>query len=440
MNKPVVAIVGRPNVGKSTLFNRIIGARTAIVMDEPGVTRDRHYADTDWSGRDFLLIDTGGYVPNSADVFERAIREQVRISIEEATVILFMVDAKDGVLPIDMDMANMLRKSKKKVILAVNKIDSTKSEMKRHEFHELGLGEPQSVSAISGRNTGDLLDLIIEGFPPFEEEEAPDHMQLAIIGRPNVGKSSITNAILGVERSIVTPIPGTTRDSIDSTITHEGRKITLIDTAGLRRKSKVKDNIEFYSTLRTMKSIQRCDVALCLFDAEEGLLHQDIDVLNEAARLNKGLVIAVNKWDIVEKDSKTADLIVKDIHAKIKMFDYVPVIFVSALTRQRIFKALELCLQVYDERSKRIPTSELNEGILEILRTTPPPSTPTGKQVKVLYTTQVREAPPVILLFANEAKYIPESYRRFVERQIRELWGFVGVPLTVQFRAGDGKK
>jgi GTPase len=436
MNKPIVAIVGRPNVGKSTLFNRIIGARTAIVMDEPGVTRDRHYAETDWSGRDFVLIDTGGYVPDSSDVFESAIREQVRLSIDEATVIVFMVDAKDGLLPMDAELANMLRRSRKKVILAVNKIDSTKSEGKRYEFHELGLGEPHSVSAISGRNTGDLLDVIIEGFPPAVEVEEPDHMQLAIIGRPNVGKSSITNAILGVERSIVTDIPGTTRDSIDSLIEHDGRKISIIDTAGLRRKSKVKENVEFYSTLRTMKSIQRCDVAMILFDASEGLLHQDIDVLNEAARLNKGLVIAVNKWDLVEKDSKTADLIVKDIHAKIKMFDYVPVIFVSALTKQRVFKALELCLRVYDERSKRIPTAELNENILEILRATPPPSTPTGRQVKMFYATQVREAPPVIVLFANEAKYIPESYRRFVERRVREIWGFEGVPLTVQFRSG----
>ncbi len=436
MNKPVVAIVGRPNVGKSTFFNRIVGARTAIVMDEPGVTRDRHYAETDWSGRDFILIDTGGYVPDTSDVFERAIREQVRLSIEEATVILFMVDGKDGLLPMDMELANILRRAKKKVILVVNKIDSSKSESKKHDFHELGLGEPHIVSSISGRYTGDLLDVIIEGFPPSVEEEEPNHLQLAIIGRPNVGKSSITNAILGVERSIVTDIPGTTRDSIDSMIEHEGNTITLIDTAGLRRKSKVKDNVEFYSSLRTMKSIQRCDVAMVLFDAEEGLLHQDIDVLNEAARLNKGLVIAVNKWDLVEKDSKTADLIVKDIHAKIKMFDYVPVIFVSALTKQRVFKALDLCLKVYEERSKRIPTSELNENILEILRATPPPSTPTGKQVKVFYATQVREAPPVILIFANEAKYIPESYRRFVERRIREIWGFEGVPLTVQFRSG----
>jgi GTPase len=436
MYKPVVAIVGRPNVGKSTLFNRIVGGRTAIVMDEPGVTRDRHYAESDWAGKDFILIDTGGYVPDSSDVFEKAIREQVRISIDEAAVILFMVDGKEGLLPMDVDLAQILRRSKKRVVLVVNKIDSTKMEIRRHEFHELGLGEPHIVSAISGRYSGDLLDVIVDGFPDTAEMEAPDHMQLAIIGRPNVGKSSITNAILGTERSIVTDIPGTTRDAIDSTIVHEGHRITLIDTAGMRRRSKVKENIEFYSTLRTLKSIQRCDVALVMFDAMDGLLHQDIDVLNEAARMNKGLVIAVNKWDLIEKDSKTADLIVKDIHAKIKMFDYVPVVFVSALTKQRVFKTLELCLHVYEERQKRIPTSELNNNILEVMRATPPPSTPTGKQVKVLYATQVREAPPVLVLFANEAKYIPESYRRFVERRIRELWGFTGVPLTVQFRSG----
>lgn len=434
MTKPIVAIVGRPNVGKSTLFNRIIGARQAIVHDEPGVTRDRHYGETDWAGREFVLIDTGGYVPESEDVFERAIREQVRMSIEEATVIVFVVDGQNGLIPMDMELANILRKSHKKVILAVNKIDSQKWEMNPPEFYSLGLGDPQPVSAISGRASGDLLDLIVEGFPAPVEEEESDHMSLAIIGRPNVGKSSITNAMLGRERSIVTDVPGTTRDAIDSDLEYNGQRVTLIDTAGLRRKSKVKENIEFYSTLRTIKSIQRCDVALCLLDGSAGLTHQDIDVLSEAVRFNKGVVIAVNKWDLVEKDDKSADQITKEIYAKVKMFDYIPVIFVSALTKQRIFKALDLCLEVYGERTKRIPTSELNDRIIEILRATPPPATPTGKQVKFFYATQVRESPPVIVLFANEPKHIPESYRRFVERQIRQIWAFKGVPLTVQFR------
>ncbi|MCB2206513.1 ribosome biogenesis GTPase Der [bacterium] len=434
MNKPIVAIVGRPNVGKSTLFNRIIGGRKAIVMDQPGVTRDRHYGESDWAGRDFILIDTGGYVPESDDVFERAIREQVRISIEEAAVIVFLVDGQEGLYPIDMELANMLRKSNKKVVLAVNKIDSQKYALNHTEFYSLGLGDPQSVSAISGRSTGDLLDIIVEGFPPPVEEEEEEHLQLAIIGRPNVGKSSITNALLGRERSIVTDVPGTTRDAIDSRLDYKGKRITLVDTAGLRRKSKVRENVEFFSTLRTIKSIQRCDVALCLLDGSEGMTHQDIDVLSEAVRFNKGVVIVVNKWDLVEKDHRTADLITKDIYARVKMFDYIPVIFVSAMTQQRVFKALDLCLEVYEERNKRIPTSELNDRILEILRATPPPATPTGKQVKIRYATQVRESPPVIVLFANEPKYIPESYRRFVTRQIRGIWTFKGVPLTVQFR------
>lgn len=434
MNNPIVAIVGRPNVGKSTLFNRIIGERQAIVHDKPGVTRDRHYAETDWAGREFVLIDTGGYVPDSDDVFERAIREQVRISIEEATVILFVVDGQEGLYPIDMEVAQMLRKAQKKVVLAVNKIDSRKYEQHPAEFYELGLGEPHPVSAISGRSSGDLLDVIVDGFPPPSDEEEVQHMQLAIIGRPNVGKSSITNAIVGAERSIVTDVPGTTRDAVDSTLEYNDRRVTLIDTAGLRRKSRVKENVEYFSTLRTLKSIQRCDVAMCLLDGADGMTHQDIDVLSEAVRFNKGVVIVVNKWDLVEKDHRTADLITKDIYARVKMFDYIPVIFVSAMTRQRVLKALDLCLEVYDERSKRIPTSQLNDRILEILRETPPPSTPSGKQVKVFYATQVREEPPVIVIFTNEPKYIPESYRRFVERQIRGIWSFKGVPLTVQFR------
>jgi GTP-binding protein len=434
MGKPIVAIVGRPNVGKSTLFNRIIGIRQAIVMDEPGVTRDRHYAETDWSGRDFILIDTGGYVPDTDDVFERAIREQVMLSLEEATVILFVVDGRDGVHPMDEEISLLLRKSEKKVILAVNKIDSAKYDLLVNEFYSLGLGEPWPVSALSGMRSGDLLDEIISGFPELDEEEDEQHLHLAIIGRPNVGKSSLTNALLGRERSIVTDIPGTTRDSIDTTITWHGRRITLIDTAGLRRKSRVKEHIEFFSAIRTLKSIQRCDVALCMIDGEVGMTHQDIDVINEAVRYNKGLVIAVNKWDLVEKDTNTAKHITDEIYARIKMYDYVPVIFISALTKQRIHKVLEMCEHVYGERGKRVATSELNDRILDILRSTPPPATPTGKQVKIFYATQVREQPPVIVIFANEPKFIPESYRRFVTRRIRELWGFTGVPVTVQFR------
>jgi GTPase len=434
MSKPIVAIIGRPNVGKSTLFNRLVGGRPAIVMDEPGVTRDRHYAEADWSGREYLLIDTGGYVPDSSDVFERAIREQVQLSIDEAAVILFVVDGRDGLLPMDHDIAQLLRRHRKKVVLCVNKIDQGQPGNAPAEFYELGLGTPWPVSAINGRHSGDLLDEVISHLPEALPEEDPSTMRLAVIGRPNVGKSSFVNAITGTQRSIVTDIPGTTRDAIDTAFTWQGRPITLVDTAGLRRRSKVKENVEFFSSLRTMKSIERCDVALCLVDASEGLLHQDIDVITEAVRFNKGVVIGINKWDLLEKDSMTSHRIEEDIRLKVKMYDYIPVIFISAETRQRVHKAVELCLSVHDERCKRVPTSELNDRILTVVHETPPPATPTGRQVKIYYATQVREAPPVIVLFANEPKYIPESYRRFVTRRIREFWGFDGVPLTVQFR------
>ena len=437
MSKPLVAIVGRPNVGKSTLFNRIIGNRRAIVHDEPGVTRDRHYATTDWAGREFMLIDTGGYVPDSPDVFEKAIREQVEISIEEANVVLFLVDAQQGVHPMDEEIAQLLRRSGQPVLLAVNKVDSARYELETAQFYSLGLGDPVPVSAISGRLSGDLLDLLVEGFPEHVSDEELDTMRLAIIGRPNVGKSSITNALLGRERAIVTDIPGTTRDALDSLLKYHGTDITLIDTAGLRRRSKVKETIEFYSTLRTLKSIEQCDVALCLIDATAGLTHQDTDVINEAIAHRKGVVIAVNKWDLIEKDSNSAARVEKDIHERLKMHDFIPVITMSALTKQRAHKALDICIAVHGERRKRVSTSELNDKLLEIVHETPPPSTPSGREVKISYATQVRESPPVFVLFTNEAKHIPESYRRFVERAVRRLFGFEGVPIAVQFR---GKK
>ncbi len=435
MPKPIVAIVGRPNVGKSTLFNRIIGERRAIVHDEPGVTRDRHYAESDWAGHEFILIDTGGYVPDSSDVFEKAIREQVLMSLSEADVVIFVVDSREGILPLDEEIATLVRRHARRVVLAVNKIDSEKLEEGIHDFHSLGLGEPHAVSAISGRMTGDLLDQVVEGMHTASDEETERPFQLAIIGRPNVGKSSITNAFLGTERSIVTDVPGTTRDAIDSVLKYHGQEITIIDTAGLRRRSRVKENIEFFSTLRTLKSIQRCDVALILIDATIPITHQDFEIISEAVKMNKGVVIAVNKWDLIEdKDSNTAKLLERDIFERIKMFDYIPVMFVSAMTKQRLYKLLDLCIEVHDERRKRIPTSLLNDTLLEVVRETPPPATPTGREVKVYYITQVREQPPVIVLFTNEPKYIPESYRRFVERAVRTHFGYKGVPLTVQFR------
>jgi GTPase len=434
MAEPIVALVGRPNVGKSTFFNRLIGARQAIVYGEPGVTRDRHYGESDWIGRDFIVIDTGGYVPDSDDVYEKAIREQVKHSIEEAAVVVFLVDAREGVMPMDEEIALVLRKHTTNVLLAVNKVDSENYDNEVAQFYSLGLGKPYPISAISGRSVGDFLDAVVNLIPAQEQKENTTLFNLAIIGRPNVGKSSITNAFLGKTRSIVTDIPGTTRDAIDSVLKYYGEEILLVDTAGLRRKSKVRENLEFFSTLRTLKSIQRCDVALVLIDATVGITHQDIAVLDEAVQFNKAAVIGINKWDLVDKEDTDAKTMIKEIYERIPMYSYIPVITISALTKQRIFKALEQCKTVFEERKKRIGTSELNDHLFEILRQTPPPSTPTGKYVKFYFATQVRAAPPVIILFVSEPKFIPESYRRFVEKQIRAKFGYEGVPLTVQFR------
>ncbi|MAT38475.1 MAG: ribosome biogenesis GTPase Der [Ectothiorhodospiraceae bacterium] len=434
MAKPIVAIVGRPNVGKSTLFNRLIGRRQAIVFGEPGVTRDRHYGESDWTGKEFIVIDTGGYVPDSSDVFEEAIREQVKQSIGEADVAMFVVDGRDGIMPMDEEIAGILRKHAKRVILVVNKIDSEKQDAETGQFYSLGLGDPYPISAVSGRSVGDMLDAVLAEVQEFSGEDEDAYMHLAIIGKPNVGKSSLTNAFLGFDRSIVTDIPGTTRDSVDSVLKYYGKKIILVDTAGLRKKSKVKENIEFFSTLRTLKSIQRCDVALMLMDAVEGVTHQDLDVLGEAIQYKKGVVIALNKWDLVDKEDEELHKFREKIYERLPMHTYIPVISTSAETKQRIYKALETCIEVFEERKKRIETSALNDFLFELLRQTPPPSSPTGKETKFYYATQVKGSPPVLLLFMNETKFIPDTYQRFVEKQIRGKFGFTGVPLTVNFR------
>lgn len=435
MSRPIVAIVGRPNVGKSTLFNRLIGHRAAIVHAQPGVTRDRHYADADWAGKHFTLVDTGGFVPDSSDVFEAAIREQATISIEESDVVIFLVDAVSGILPMDEEIAMVLRKSGREVLLVVNKVDNEKREIDVAPFYALGLGDPYPISALGGRRIGDFLDTLTEKFPAHMYDETPiEQMHLAVIGRPNVGKSSLVNAFLGKQRAIVTDIPGTTRDAIDSTFSYHKKEIVLIDTAGLRRRSKIKENIEYFSTLRTIRSIARSSVTLFLIDAQIGLTHQDIDVLNEAAKLKKGIVICVNKWDLIEKETNTARQFEIKIYEVVKMFDYIPIIFISALTKQRIAKALDACLAVHEERSKHILTSDLNDAVQEIIQRTPPPATPIGKEIRINYATQVKSAPPVFVLFTNEPKHIPESYRRYIERQLRDRYGFMGVPLTLQFR------
>ncbi len=434
MVEHLVAIVGRPNVGKSTLFNRIVGERSAIVHDLPGVTRDRHYARAEWAGKQFSLVDTGGFVPASEDVMETAIREQAQIAIEEADIILFLVDAKDGLLASDREIAAILRKSSKPVILVVNKVDGEKGEAGLGDFYSLGLGDPYPASALGGRRIGDLLDLITEKISPGKggEEEDP-RLKIAIIGKPNVGKSSLVNALLGKARHIVTSIPGTTRDPIDAVLKYQGDELILVDTAGLKRRSKIKESIEFYSTVRTLKSIERCDVALVLLDAEQGLEHQDLRIIETAVERKRGVVIAVNKWDLIEKDALTAKAYEKALKERLRQYDFLPVIFISALTRQRIFKVIDLVRTVDAEQRKRIPTSDLNELLGTEIRQRPPHSK-SGKEIKVNYVTQVKIKPPVFTFFCNNPSLIDEGYRRFLENRIRDHYAFIGVPLVLAFK------
>ena len=350
----IVAIVGRPNVGKSTLFNRIIQKKEAIVEDTPGVTRDRIYGKSEWSGKDFILIDTGGFVPGSEDKIERAIREQAFIAMDDADSIIFVCDGRDGVTPFDLEIAKMLRTSKKPVTLVINKCDNAVQDGYSYEFHKLGLGEPYPISSISGRSTGDFLDAVVANLDSEDPDADDERVKIAIVGRPNVGKSSLTNALLGKERSIVTDIPGTTRDAIDSVLKYYGEEFVLIDTAGLRKRSQIKENIELYSILRTTRAIERCDVAVIVIDGERGLEDQDKKIINQVDEAGKGMIFAVNKWDLVEKDGKTADQITKLFYSEMKMYDYVPVIYISALTKQRINKVVEYAKEIQIKRSTRL--------------------------------------------------------------------------------------
>lgn len=434
MKIPLVAIVGRPNVGKSTLFNRIVGKREAIVDDQSGVTRDRNYAESEWAGKKFRMIDTGGYVPDSKDLFETAIREQVEVAISEADAILFITDVRDGVNPMDHNITDMLRSSGKRFYLIVNKVDSEKFEVAATEFYSLGIENIYDISALVGRKLGDLLDIVTENFPDYNDLTPDTRLKIAIIGRPNVGKSSLTNALLGYDRSIVTEIPGTTRDSLDSVLKYYGEEIVLVDTAGLRKKKKVQESIEYFSNIRTLKAIGECDIAVVMIDANYGLEKQDQKIIDEVVRWRKGLVLAVNKWDLLEKETNTARDFELTMREKMGSVDYAPVIFISALTKQRIFKLVDLCKKIGQERKKKISTSELNDILLPEIEKNSPPATHTGREVKIKYITQVGDYYPIFIFFCNYPKEIADHYKRWLEKLIRRKFGFEGVSLTLTFK------
>ena len=450
----VVAIVGRPNVGKSTLFNRIIGKRVAIVHHTAGVTRDRNYGEAEWTGRKFFLIDTGGFVPDSDVEFNKHIREQIIVALGEADKVIFVLDGKNGIHPVDREIANILRKNLngKEIILAANKVDNDSRELDAVDFFSLGLGEPYCVSALSGKNVADMLDRVVIDCPPADEEEkVDDRIKFAIVGRPNAGKSSIVNALMKEERNIVTNIPGTTRDSIDSVVKYHGEDVVLIDTAGLRKKSKIKkdESLEFFSTVRTFKAIQRCDVALLVLDATllyenfdkvSDLKHsifkldkQDIRIIEDIMRFKKGLLVVINKWDLIEKGTNTAKIIEQKITEHLRSFNFLKFIFISALTKQRIHRVLDDARLVYEERKKTIKTSELNQYILEEIKRKPHQSI-RGKEVKINYITQLRAAPPVFAFFVNDPKLISDNYKKFLDKKIREHFGYSGVPIELVFK------
>lgn len=430
----IVAIVGRPNVGKSTLFNRLVGMRKAIVNDSAGTTRDRHYGTTDWNGREFSVIDTGGYAVGDEDLFEAEIRKQVVLAIEEADVILFLVEVSTGITDLDAIVADLLRRSSKKVILVVNKVDNNELIYNSHEFYALGLGEPYCISSINGSGTGEVMDAVVAALPEDSKSELPDDLpKFAVIGRPNVGKSSLTNALLGTERNIVTPIAGTTRDSILSRYNKFGMDFYLIDTAGLRKKTKVTEDLEFYSVLRSVRSIETSDVCILMIDATAGIESQDLNIFNLVVRNKKGCVIVINKWDLVDKADRTMKEMTENIRRRIAPFSDVPIIFTSVLNKQRIMDVLQTAVRVYYSRARRIPTSELNEYLLPIIEETPPPSTK-GKYIRIKYVTQLSSPTPVFAFFVNLPQYIKEGYRRYLENKIRERWDFQGVPVQIFFR------
>lgn len=429
----IVAIVGRPNVGKSTFFNRLIQKREAIVDAVSGVTRDRHYGKSDWNGIPFSLIDTGGYVVGSDDIFEQEIDKQVELAIDESDVIVFMVEVESGLTGMDEEVAQLLRKAKKPVFLAVNKVDNAMRQADAVEFYSLGFEKIYPISGINGSGTGELLDDLVRALPTQEESAADELPRFAVVGRPNAGKSSFINALIGEDRYIVTDIAGTTRDSIDTTYNRFGFEFNLVDTAGIRRKKKVNEDIEFYSVMRSIRAIEHSDVVILIFDATRGFDGQVQNIFWLAHRNNKGVVILVNKWDLVEKDHKTTLAVEKEVKKQIAPFVDVPIVFVSSLTKQRIFKAIETAVDVYQSRSRRIPTRQLNDALLPIIEQKPPPANK-GKHVKIKFCTQLPTPYPQFAFFCNLPQYIKDPYRRFLENQLREMYDFSGVPMTLFFR------
>ena len=451
MQKPIVALVGRPNVGKSTLFNRIVGRRRAIVEDIPGTTRDRLYGDAEWNGVPFSIVDTGGLeiiesrkkrtprdepkpLSTASVGFIEEIREQAEVAIAEADLIIMLVDVLDGLTPADDDVANVLRRTDKPVLVAVNKTDNRKREQDAFEFYALGLGEVYPISALHGTGTGDLLDEIVVSLPVLEEEEEPDALKIALVGRPNVGKSSLLNKLLGEERAIVSAIPGTTRDATDTYLTWEDQPVLLIDTAGIRRRGRIERGIEKYSVLRAMKSIARADVVLLLLDAQDLVTAQDAHVAGYILEDMRSIIVVVNKWDLVEKDTYTMNAYTKQVRGDLKFLDYVPVLYISALTGQRVRKVLPLAFQVYEERLRRMPTSELNRLVEDAaVRHSPPHKA--GKRLKFLYATQASVDPPTFVFFVNDTRLVHFSYERYLENQIRRRYDYVGTPLRLVFRS-----
>ncbi len=435
----LVAIVGRPNVGKSTLFNRLVGGQISIVEDLPGTTRDRIYGDVEWGGRTFSIIDTGGLEREGESEMATGIRAQIMAAIEEAGLLLFLVDARDGLTATDYEVADLLRRTNKPVILAANKAENAQRRLETADFYSLGLGEPVPISAYHGQGTGDVLDLIVERLPEDDVEEEEAAVRIAIVGRPNVGKSSLLNALLGYERVLVSNVPGTTRDSTDTVLDHKGQRVVLIDTAGIRRRGKVEHGVEKWSVIRSFRAITRADVVLLVIDATEPLTAQDAHIAGYVQEATKGIIVVVNKWDLIEKTASTADEYLREVHSELKFIPYAPALFVSALTRQRVHRIIDECLTIAVERRRRVPTAALNEVLGKVIRDHNPPSMH-GRSLRVRYITQAETSPPTFVVFVNDPRLVHFGFERFLENRLRERFGFAGTAIRLVFRATDEER